>query len=134
MDKYFDYEDVDEERRVRHVVTSLKEHAALWWDELQDERRSKGNMKIKSWDKMVSKLKANFMPKNYQINLFRKMKNLRQKWMTVKEYTEDFYRMNIRIGQRERDEEIVGRYINGLRYEIQDELSMMSVRTVEDAY
>ena len=54
--------------------------------------------------------------------------------MTVKEYTEEFYRLNIRIGQRERDEEKVSRYINGLRYEIQDELSMMSVRTVEDAY
>jgi hypothetical protein len=42
MDKYFDYEDVDEEKRVRHVVTRLKGHATLWWDELQDERRSKG--------------------------------------------------------------------------------------------
>jgi hypothetical protein len=34
MDKYFDYEDVDEEKRVRHVVTKLKGHATLWWDEL----------------------------------------------------------------------------------------------------
>ena len=54
--------------------------------------------------------------------------------MVVKEYTEDFYRLNIRTGQRERGEERVARYINGFRYEIQDELSMMSVRTVEDAY
>ena len=38
--------------------------------------------------------------------------------MTVKEYTEDFYRMNIRIGQRERDEGKFSRYMNGLRYEI----------------
>jgi hypothetical protein len=53
---------------------------------------------------------------------------------TVKEYIEEFYRLNIRTGQRERDEEKVARYINGLRYEIQDELSMMLVRTVEDAY
>jgi hypothetical protein len=30
MDKYFDYEDVDEEKKVRHVVTRLKGHAALW--------------------------------------------------------------------------------------------------------
>jgi hypothetical protein len=34
MDKYFDYEDVDEERRVKHVITRLKKYAALWWDEL----------------------------------------------------------------------------------------------------
>jgi hypothetical protein len=38
--------------------------------------------------------------------------------MAVKEYTKEFYRLNIRTGQRERDEERVARYINGLRYEI----------------
>ena len=54
--------------------------------------------------------------------------------MTVKEYTEEFYRLNIITGQWERDEEKVAIYINGLRYEIQDELNMMSVRTMEDAY
>jgi hypothetical protein len=77
MDKYFDYEDVDEEGRVRHVVTRLKGHAVLWWDELHVERRSKGKQNIMSWDIMVAKLKAKFMPKDFQINLFRKMQNLR---------------------------------------------------------
>jgi hypothetical protein len=52
----------------------------------------------------------------------------------VKEYTEEFYRLNIRVGQRERDEEKFSRYINGLRYEIQDEIIMLIVRTVEDGY
>jgi hypothetical protein len=54
--------------------------------------------------------------------------------MAVKEYTEEFYWLNIRTGQRERDKEKVARYINGLRYEIQDELRMILVRTMEDAY
>jgi hypothetical protein len=83
---------------------------------------------------MVSKLKAKFMPKDDQINLFKKLQNLRQKDMTVKEYKEDFYKLNIRVGQREWDEEKVSRYMNGLRYEIQDEISMMSIRIVDDAY
>jgi hypothetical protein len=134
MDKYFDYEDVEEGRKVRHVVTRLKGHATLWWDELQAERRSKGKQKIKNWDRMVAKLKAKFIPRDYQIELFRKLQNLRQRGMTVKEYTEEFYRLNIRTGQREKDDEKVSRYINGLRYEIQDEINMMTVRTVEDAY
>jgi hypothetical protein len=42
MEKHFDYEDVDEKKKVKQVVTTLKGHAALWWDELQAERRSKG--------------------------------------------------------------------------------------------
>jgi hypothetical protein len=54
--------------------------------------------------------------------------------MTVKEYTEEFYRLNIRAGHRESDDEKVARYLNGLRYDIQDELSMTTIRTIEDAY
>src|ERR1700722_19449500 len=54
--------------------------------------------------------------------------------MTVKEYTEEFYRLNIRAGHRESDDKKVARYLNELRYEIQDELSMVTIRTVEDAY
>jgi hypothetical protein len=41
---------------------------------------------------MVAKLKDKFIPKDYQINLFRKLQNLRQKGMTVKEYIEEFYK------------------------------------------
>jgi hypothetical protein len=134
MDKYFDYEDVDGEKRVRHVVTRLKGHATLWWDELQSERQSRGKQKINNWDRMVAKMKAKFMPKYYQINLFKKLQNLRQKGMIVKEYIEEFYKMNISTGKRERDEEKSARYMNGLRYEIHHELNIMSVRKVEDAY
>jgi hypothetical protein len=134
LDTYFNYEDVKEEKKVKHVVTRLKGHAALWWDEIQVDRRCKGKQKIKSWDRMIAKMKAKFIPRDYQITLFRRMQNLRQKLMTVKEYTEEFYRLNIRAGHWESDDEKVSRYMNGLRYDIQDELSMVTIRTVEDAY
>jgi uncharacterized protein YjbK len=62
------------------------------------------------------------------------MKNLRQKVMTVKEYTEEFYRLNIRVGHRESDDEKVARYMNGMRYDIQDEIITMTIRNVEDTY
>jgi hypothetical protein len=67
---------------------------------------------------MNAKLKAKFITKYYHINLFRKLQNLRQKGLSVKEYTEEFYNMNIREGHRENDEEKVSKYINGTRYEI----------------
>jgi hypothetical protein len=54
--------------------------------------------------------------------------------MTVKEYTEEVYKINIRAGHWESDDEKVSRYMNGLRYDIQDEMSMITLRTVEDAY
>jgi hypothetical protein len=38
--------------------------------------------------------------------------------MTMKEYTEEFYRLNTRVGHIEEDAENVSIYINGLRYDI----------------
>jgi hypothetical protein len=118
LDTYFDYEDIEEDKKVRHDVTCLKGHAELWWDEIQEDRHCKGKQKIKSWDRMIAKMKAKFIPRDYQISLFRRMQNLRQKLMMVKEYKEEFYRLNIRAGHRESDDEKVARYLNGLRYDI----------------
>ena len=77
LDTYFDYEYIEEDKKVRHDVTKLKGHAALGWDELQTDRRSKGKQKIKSWDRMITKMKAKFISRDYQITLFRRMQNLR---------------------------------------------------------
>jgi hypothetical protein len=75
---------------------------------------------------MVAKFKGKFMPKDYQLNFLRQLQNLRHKNMTVKEYTKEFYRLNIRDGHIEEDAEKVARYINGLRYEIQDDFFFFS--------
>jgi hypothetical protein len=134
LDKYFDYEDVEEDKKVKHAITRLKGHATLWWDELQADRCCKGKQQIKSWDRMVAKMKSKFIPRDYQITLFQRMQNLRQKLMSVKEYTEEFYKINIRSGHWESDDEKVSRYMNGLRYDIQDDMIMMIIQNVEDSY
>jgi hypothetical protein len=64
LDTYFDYEDIEEDRKVRHAIMHLKGHATLWWDELQANRRCKGKQKIKSWDRMIMKMKAKFIPRD----------------------------------------------------------------------
>ena len=83
---------------------------------------------------MVSKLKGKFMTKDYQLNLFKQLQNLTQKRMKVKEYTEEFYKLNIRAGHVEDDVEKVVKYINGLTYDIQYEISILNLKTIEDAY
>ena len=79
LEKYFYYEEIDDKKKVKFAVTRLKGHAAIWWDELQTSRARKGKPQIKQWNKMVSRLKGKFMPKDYQLNLFRQLQNLRQK-------------------------------------------------------
>jgi hypothetical protein len=70
LDKYFDYEYIEEYKKVKHVVTRLKGHATLCWDELEDHRHCKGKQRIKSWDRMVTKMKSKLIPRHYQINMF----------------------------------------------------------------
>ena len=95
-DKYFECEEVSEDQRVKVAATKLNGHVALWWDNVQTERRRLNMLLIKTLSRMVSKLKGRFLPKDNQIALHRKVKNLKQKGMTVREYIEEFYQVNLR--------------------------------------
>ena len=54
--------------------------------------------------------------------------------MTVREYIEEFYKVNIRFGHIEDTPQRAARYVNGLISNIQDELSLLSLRSTEEAY
>lgn len=116
------------------LITRLKVHASLWWEHLKTNRKRRVKEKIKTWVKMVNKVKNKFLPTNYQVSLLRKMQNLRQRDMTAKEYIEEFYRLDIKFGHVEDDVEKIARYINGLRSIIQDEISFVKLESVEEAY
>ena len=83
---------------------------------------------------MQHTIKSQFMPKDYQLNLIRQLQNLRYKAMTVKEYTEEFFRLSIRAGHTHGGIERVSKYINVLRHDIQDEINVLNLKTVEYAY
>jgi hypothetical protein len=34
LDNYFNYEDVEEDKKFKHAIARRKGHATLWWDEL----------------------------------------------------------------------------------------------------
>ena len=90
LEDYFQLENIEDPLRVRLTQTKLKGHVILWWKELQRDREEEGEMKITRWKLMVTKLKAKFIPANYELELFKKLQNLKQKDMTVKDYIEEF--------------------------------------------
>ena len=65
LEKYFDFEEIEDKNKVKYAVTKLKVHAYIWWDELQIHRERRGKYKIKTWDKMLDKIKSQFMQKDY---------------------------------------------------------------------
>ena len=52
----------------------------------------------------------------------------------MEELTNEFYQLSIHVDHQETDEQLVVRYVNCLKFSIQDELSMHRVHNVEEAY
>lgn len=79
---------------------------------------------------MAAKLKGNFVHINYNINFFRKLQNLRKRDLIVKDYIEEFYKLAIRSSHSEDGGDVVDKYINGLKYEIQDKLGVLRIKSM----
>ena len=65
MEKFFEYENTPDNRKVKIVVTRLKGHASLCWEHFQIDRQRRGKEKIRTWPKMVNKVKNKFLPSDY---------------------------------------------------------------------
>ena len=91
---------------------------------MQEERNLKNKARINSWRILTAKLRGKFLPQDYKLVLFRQLQNLRQKSMAVKEFTKEFYKVNIRSSHIEDTLEKVVRFLNSIRSDIQDELSL----------
>jgi len=70
VERAFEFEEVPEDQKAKLVALKLRSFASLWWTHLLAKRVRQGKEKIRTWDKMKSKLKARFLPpthlhKNY---------------------------------------------------------------------
>lgn len=90
--------------------------------------------KIIRWDRMVDKLKKQFIPMDYGLDLLKKLQGLKQRSKSVKEYKEEFYKIIIRTGHAEANKEKVAHYLNGLCPCIQEELNLVGMASIEEAY
>ncbi|KAK2991171.1 hypothetical protein RJ640_015476, partial [Escallonia rubra] len=83
---------------------------------------------------MKEKLKAQFLPRDYDQTLYQRVQNLRQHEKTVKEYTQEFHKLSLRSNLAKTESQNVSRYVNGLRLAIQDQVSLQRPYKVSDAY
>ena len=83
---------------------------------------------------MVAKLKQKFIPIDYELDMLKKMQGLKQVGKSVQEYTKEFYQVLIRTSHAEDNKEKVAHYINKLRSSIQEELSLVQIMSIKEAY
>ncbi|XP_022842142.1 uncharacterized protein LOC111365867 [Olea europaea var. sylvestris] len=83
---------------------------------------------------MKKKMKGHFLPFGYTQALFQRLHSLRQGTRSVNDYIEKFYQLVARNDLSETEEQMVARYLGGLRQPLQDVLSLHSLWTVSEAY
>lgn len=79
-------------------------------------------------------MNGHFLPFGYMQSLFQRLQALRQGARFIDDYTEEFYQLIARNDLSETKEQLVARYLGGLRQSLQDVLSLHSLQTVSEAY
>jgi hypothetical protein len=83
---------------------------------------------------LLKHMQPAFLPYNYTRTIYQRLQNLSQGSKTVDEYTEEFYKYLTRVELVETDDQLVSRYIGGLRQNIQDPLNLFDSFNVSAAH
>lgn len=133
VEEVLEFKEVPENRKVSLVATRFRGCASAWWQQLKSTRSRQGKDKIATWEKMKKNMRSTFLPPNYSRLIYQQLQNLKQGHRKVTEYTTEFYLLVARCDLGETDEQLVSRYIGGLRIEFQDTLNLLDPFTVAEA-
>jgi hypothetical protein len=90
VEEVFEFNGVPDERRVSLVVHTFRGKVDAWWQQLKQNRVQKGKLKINSWEHLLKKMRAAFLPRNYTME--RQPQNWRQWSVAMMKKTETSYK------------------------------------------
>ncbi|XP_013624082.1 PREDICTED: uncharacterized protein LOC106330070 [Brassica oleracea var. oleracea] len=125
---------VPDDARVSLVVTRFKGRAMAWWQKLKESCQQANKTRINSWDRLTKHMRHGFLPFNYERTLYNKLQNLRQGSRSVDEYATEFFYMTARMTTSETQQQLISRFIGGLRYKLQVALAQFNPSTVYEAH
>ncbi|KAI3505911.1 hypothetical protein L1887_28248 [Cichorium endivia] len=134
VEEVFEFKEVPENKRVSLIATRLRGRASAWWQQLKLTRDRLGKSKILTWRKMKKCLRSNFLPHNFQRMMYQRLQNLKQGPKSVDDYTTEFYQLIARNDIQETEEQLVARYIGGLRIQIMDSVNLFDPISISEAH
>jgi Retrotransposon gag protein len=132
VERVFDVKNLSHEQKVKLVDIKLRKYASIWWEHVRNRRVREGKPKIRTWDKMKKNLMAKFLPAQYRYEAFIEYHNLKQKTLILEQYTNEFDISRMRCDVVEEDEQIVARYLAGLKPELSDVLYLQQYYSYND--
>lgn len=133
-EELLNFKEVPDAMRVALVATRFKGRASAWWQQIKETRARAGKERVSSWDKMQKLMRKAFLPYNYSRTMYTKFQNLRQGSKSVDEYASDFFSLLARNKLMESEEQLVSRFIGGLRLQIQNMLLQFNPLSVSEAH
>ena len=128
-----EFKDVPDNKQVPLVTTRFRSHATSWWSQLKLSRTRRGKEKISSWDKLKKHMRKTFIPYNFERLLFQKFHNIRQGNRSVEDYSTEFYKMMTQIDIHDSEDQLVARFIAGLRPQLQTMLHQFDPCSISEA-
>lgn len=132
VERVFEFHEPPEAKKVKLVAIKLRRNASFWWENLKKLREREGKRKITTWDKMKKELKRKYLPIDYKQEIYHKLHNLKQKELSVDEYTAAFDHLMMQGELVEPEEQSIARYIGGLRYDIANMLQLQTYLSMND--
>ena len=82
----------------------------------------------------MKKMRPTFLPHNYLQTMYQRLQNWNQGSKSVDEYMEGFHKLLARVDLSESDDQLVLRYIGGLRTQIQDTVNLFDPVNISSAH
>ena len=77
MERYFEYKETSDARKVKIAVAKLSKYAAIWYNGIKRNREKEGKKKIENWVKLKKLLRHRFVPTGYLQGLYVKLASLK---------------------------------------------------------
>ena len=133
VDRFFNYIELLEDRKVKIVTYWLKGEASIWWNRLREMTRREGCGPIQTWRRMKQLLRSRFLPLDYEQYIFCAYHKWTQGSKSVIDYTVEFFRLVERNQLLESENQQAARYLSGLKQTIRDKIGVHMVFNVQEA-
>ncbi|XP_020691127.1 uncharacterized protein LOC110105819 [Dendrobium catenatum] len=133
VENFFEYMEIDPSKQVMSVACRLRSGASAWWAQLLMTIQREGKGSVRSWVRIKQLLHAQFLSTDYEHILYMKYQHCLQGNRSVNEYIEEFHRLSARNNLNETMNQLVARYIGGLKYSIQEKLELNSIWSLSQA-
>ena len=114
----------------------LTNSAKKYWQNVLQDMLRLDERPITQWVVMKAKWQDKYIPPSYKSQLFSTMINLKQMTLSVAAYSAKFEEARLRCSEFHADDQfaVCTRFVNGLRFDIQQMVRLHAPHTLDDAY